>query len=211
MKIDIARHIGAVTREVQAREHEGRPARVVLATRIYDSPVDDVWDAVTNPERIPRWFLPVSGDLRPGGRFQLQGNAGGEITLCEPPRNLGVTWEFGGGVSWVNVRLAEEGHSTRLELEHIAHDDEFWEQFGPGATGVGWDGALMGLGLYLDTGVANDPEASAAWMASEEGIAFMRGSSEAWREASVAAGTPQDEARAAADRTTAAYTGVTSS
>ena len=39
----------------------------------------------------------------------------------------------------------------------------------------------------------------------------MRGSSEAWREASVAAGTPEDEARAAADRTTAAYTGVTSS
>src|SRR4029434_452351 len=99
MTQDIAGLIGAVTREVTGREHDGRPARVVSASRTYDTTMEDVWDAVTNAERIPRWCLPVSGDLRLGGRYQLQGNAGGEITRCEPPRAVGMTWEFGGEVS----------------------------------------------------------------------------------------------------------------
>jgi len=141
MKFDIARCIGAVTREVASREHEGKPARVVVASRSYDGAIEDVWDALTNAERIPRWFLPISGDLRLGGRFQLQGNAGGEILRCEPPRLLAVTWEFGGSMSWVTVTLALEGAgATRLELEHMMPaGGEHWEQFGPGAVGVGWD------------------------------------------------------------------------
>src|SRR5262250_1375280 len=93
--VEALRYIGAVTREVHTREYQGRPARVVVATCAYDSGIDDVWDAVTNPERIPRWFLPVSGDLKPGGRYQLQGNAGGQITACDAPRSFDVTWEFG--------------------------------------------------------------------------------------------------------------------
>ena len=44
-----------------------------------------MWDAVTSAERIPRWFLPISGDLRLGGRYQLEGNAGGEVLECAPP------------------------------------------------------------------------------------------------------------------------------
>ena len=59
--------------------------KVVELRRSYDADVADVWDACTNPERIPRWFLPISGDLRLGGRFQLEGNAGGEIKECDPP------------------------------------------------------------------------------------------------------------------------------
>ena len=31
----------------------------------------DLWEALTSAERIPRWFAPVSGDLRLGGRFQV--------------------------------------------------------------------------------------------------------------------------------------------
>lgn len=87
-KIDVASQIGAVVREVGSREYEGKTARVVIATRTYDTTVDDVWDALTSVERIPRWFLPVTGDLRIGGRYQLKGNAGGEIRRCEPPRLL---------------------------------------------------------------------------------------------------------------------------
>jgi uncharacterized protein YndB with AHSA1/START domain len=105
MKIDVASQIGAVTREVSSRQHNGRPARVVVASRTYNTKMEDVWDAITNAERIPRWFLPVSGELRVGGRYQLEGNAGGEITRCEPPRHLALTWEYGGDVSWVNVQL----------------------------------------------------------------------------------------------------------
>ena len=59
---------------------------MVVASRSYDTDIDDLWEAITNAERIPRWFLPITGELRLGGRYQLQGNAGGTITACEPPR-----------------------------------------------------------------------------------------------------------------------------
>ena len=209
MKTDVVRQIGAVIREVGSREHEGRPARVVLATRSYDTTVEDAWDALTNAERIPRWFLPVTGDLRLGGRYQLQGNAGGTITRCEPPRLLALTWEMGGTASWLTVSLAEDpAGGTRLELEHVAHvDDEFWDRFGAGAVGVGWDLALMGLARHLATGATVDRSEAVAWSASDDGKDFVRRSSEDWCRASIAAGTDDAAARAAAARTTAFYGG----
>lgn len=210
LQFDIARHLGAVSRTVGTRERDGRPARVVAAARSYDAAPDEVWDAITSAERIPRWFLPVSGDLRLGGRYQLQGNAGGEITRCEPPRHLAITWEYGGDVSWVDVRLIPEGAGrTRLELEHVAHvPPEFWDQYGPGAVGVGWDGALLGLGHHLLGGPAVDPAAAVAWQTSPQGIEFTRHCSAGWEQASVAAGTDPAAAAASARRTTAFYTGT---
>ena len=208
MKVDIARHIGAVSRKLESRMHEGRMARVALATRSYDTTIEDAWDAITSAERIPRWFLPITGDLRLGGRYQLQGNAGGTVTRCEPPRLLALTWEFGGETSWVTVTLAAEGAGTRLELEHMAHvKDEFWDQYGPGAVGVGWDGALLGLALHLASGSAFDRKEAETWMTSDEGKAFYRACSEDWCRASIAAGTDPAAAKAAAARTTAFYTG----
>ena len=64
-----------------------RPARSPISA-VYDTTLDDLWDACTNAERIPRWFLPVSGELRDGGRYQLEGNAGGTIERCDPPTRL---------------------------------------------------------------------------------------------------------------------------
>ena len=209
MDIDVAGRIGAVTRSVGVQEHEGRPARVVVAARTYDTTAEDLWDALTNAERLPRWFMPVSGDLRLGGHYQLEGNAGGQIMRCDRPERLEVTWEFGGEVTWLSVVL--EPHAaggTLLELEHAAPvDDERWAQFGPGATGVGWDLALMGLAEHLASGATMDPQEAEAWSMSEEGRDFVRRSSEGWREASMEAGTDPAEAAAAADRTTAFYTG----
>jgi hypothetical protein len=199
MEFDIPRQIGAVTRKVETRLHEGQPARVVAAARTYDTTVDDLWDAVTNKDRIPRWFLPVSGDLRLGGRYQLQGNAGGTITRCEPPRAVAMTWEFGGEVTWLEVTL-EATPDGRSLLRR-------WNEFGPGAVGVGWDTALLGLGRYLDTGIAVDPREGMAWLGSENGREFVRHSSDDWCRASIDAGTDAAAARAAAARTTAAYTG----
>lgn len=209
MEIDVIRYIGAVTRQVGCRDHNGRPARVVVASCAYDTTIDDVWDAITNAERIPRWFLPISGELRLGGRYQLQGNASGQITSCEPPRSLAVTWEFGGQVSWVYVRLTElSDGGTRLQLEHIAHvPDDFWNQYGPGAVGVGWDLAIMGLGRHLATDRAADPKDVTTWLASEEGKDFVGRSSDQWGNASIAAGTDETAAGDAASRTTAFYRG----
>lgn len=207
--IDLPRALGALTRTVAGREHGGRPARAVIATRTFDTTIEDAWDAVTSAERIPRWFLPISGELRLGGRFQLQGNAGGEITRCDRPDHLAVTWEFGGEVSWVEVRLtAESAERTRLELEHVAHvDDDRWKQFGPGAAGVGWELALLGLTIHHETGEAVDPVAFMAWMESAEAKALVRGSSDGWRAASIAFGTDSAEATAAAERCAGFYTG----
>jgi uncharacterized protein YndB with AHSA1/START domain len=210
MQIDPARVVGAVTREVASRMHEGQMARVAVATRAYDTDPADLWDAITSAERIPRWFMPISGELRLGGRYQLEGNAGGTITGCEPPEHLALTWEFGGQTSWVDVRLHAEGEGTRLVLEHVAHvPEEWWDQYGPGATGVGWDLALMGLELYLASGVPNDPKAAEAWLTgTPEGRGLVRRMSEAWVGASIASGTDAAAARAAGDRTTAFYTGA---
>ena len=209
MPLDLPSQLGAVTRSVDTRDHDGRPARVIRASRTYPTAIDDLWDAITSAERIPRWFMPVSGDLRLGGRFQLQGNAGGEILTCEPPRHLAVTWEFGGQVSWVDVHLFDEGaERARLELEHVAHvPDEMWDKFGPGAVGVGWEMGLLGLDQHLATTASVSPDTAAEWMASDEGREFARRSSEGWGRASALSGTDEAAAAAAAERTTAFYTG----
>jgi uncharacterized protein YndB with AHSA1/START domain len=210
--MDLGQVIGAVTREVSDREYEGKPAKVVVAKRTYNTTPDDLWDALTNAERIPRWFLPVSGDLKLGGRYQLKGNAGGTITQCEPPKALGVTWEYGGQTSWVTVRLTRRAaERTELELEHLAHvPDEFWNQYGPGAVGVGWDLALMGLGEHLHNPAAPavTPEKAEAWSASEEGRAFSRAASEDWGRAAIANGMSEAAAKGVVERTTAFYTGA---
>src|SRR5690242_16423477 len=122
---DIVNEINAVHREVGRREFPSGAGRTVVLRRTYDAPIEDVWDAVTNPERLNRWFLPVTGDFRLGGKYQLEGNAGGEILRCEPPRLLAVTWIFGdpeqAGASEVEVRLASgTDGDTVFELVHAA-------------------------------------------------------------------------------------------
>src|SRR6266516_1276794 len=165
---------------------------------------------VPTPSASPAGSCPVSGDLRPGGRYQLQGNASGTIERCDPPRSFAATWEFGDQMSWIEVRLmARQEGRTQLVLEHIAHvDDERWAEFGPGAVGIGWDMGFMGLAIHLSSGHSMDPQEGMAWAASAEGRQFMTLASQRWCDASIAAGTDQAGARAAADRTIAAYTGT---
>ena len=121
-----------------------------------------------------------------------------------------MTGAAGRQVSWIEVRLtAEPGGGTRLVLEHIAHvNDELWAEFGPGAVGIGWDMGFMGLAVHLSSGRSADPEEIAAWAASAEGRQFMTLASQRWCDASIAAGADEAAAPAAADRTTAAYTGT---
>jgi uncharacterized protein YndB with AHSA1/START domain len=208
--IDVVQQINVCRRQVGKRVLDAGEARTVIVSQSYPASVDEVWDACTNPERIPRWFLPVRGELKLGGRYELEGNASGVIERCDPPKSFAATWEYGGDVSWIEVRLTDEGDErTRFELEHIALvDDERWAEFGPGATGVGWDLGLIGLTLHLGGADTVDPKAFEAWSVSDEGKRFITLSSERWAAANVAAGFADEEAaRAAADRTTAFYTG----
>lgn len=214
--VDVNAQIDAVTRGVRTTDVDGRPARVQSLSQVYPSGIDDVWDAVTSAERIPRWFLPVSGDLRQGGRYQFEGNAGGEVLECSPPSDgvagYRATWEFGGGMSWVEVGLhAIDDETTRFELTHVARVADlppgFWELYGPGATGVGWDQGLLGLTLHLSGSGAIPPDAAEAWMLSDEGRRFARRAADSWAEAQISAGDEPDAARQGADATFAFYTG----
>lgn len=208
--INVIEQVSAVQRQIGSRTLEAGAARVLTISQTYDTHLDDVWDACTSAERISRWFLPVSGELRVDGRYQFEGNAGGTVQRCDPPNSFAATWEYGGEVSWVEVRLtAEAGGRTRFQLEHVASvDDERWTEFGPGAVGVGWDMGLVGLALHLGSGAGlTSPAEGAAWAGSPEGHQFIALSSERWGDANIAAGADEAAARAAAARTTAAYTG----
>jgi uncharacterized protein YndB with AHSA1/START domain len=184
-------------------------ARVITIERTYPAAVEDVWDAVTDPERIPRWFLPVTGEFRVGGSYQVEGNAGGEIRVCDAPRLLRLTWVMGPPTpedsSILEVRLASASDGgTTLTLEHTAVvPAEMWDQFGPGAVGVGWDGALLGLGLHLGGAEPLDPQAI---LDSPELRAFNVASSEAWGAALAAAdGLSAADVAARVAATTAFY------
>ena len=207
-----ADHLGTVTREIRDGERDGVPLRVLVVERDFAAGAGDVWSAVTSPDRIPRWLAPVTGEFRVGGRFQVENNAGGEVLACDAPTHLAITWEFGGHTSWVDVTLTEDDGHTRLSLEHSAPvTPEMWEQFGPGAVGIGWEMMLMGVAEHLEDPGFSAVEAQAVF-ASPDGKAwigeYMASSSAAWGRADAGTGRNPAQAEAAASRCLAAYTGA---
>jgi uncharacterized protein YndB with AHSA1/START domain len=210
IEIDVDHQINAVQRNLGTRTIDIGEAHVVTVSQAYDTDPADLWDAVTNIERIPRWFLPISGDLQLGGTYQLEGQAGGTVLTCDPPKNFTATWEFGGNISWIDVSISSDGPDrARLVLEHImpVADDEIWRQFGPGAVGMGWDSMLLGLALHLATGEAVDPSFGQQWMGTADGRRFLTLSGDEWYAVNVNFGTDPAAARAMADRCVAAYLG----
>lgn len=76
------------------RSAEGRG--VVRIENRYDTDIDDLWSALTDPGRLTRWYAEVEGDLRPGGKFHLyvesdDWEGAGRVEACEAPRRLLVT------------------------------------------------------------------------------------------------------------------------
>lgn len=210
MSFDPVTMAGLVAREVRSGSREGVPTRTTVARRVYPVGQEDLWDALTSLERLPRWFAPVSGELRLGGRYEIEGNASGSIESCEAPDHFSLTWEFGEQVSWVTVELASVSGGTELSIAHegSVEDPEFWTQYGPGAGGVGWDLALMGLDRYLRSDPTFDPTAAEEFATDPQGIAFIEASARDWAEAGIADGDESAAAREAAERTIAFYTTV---
>lgn len=205
---DLIEAMNSIRRAVREGKLSAGDAHVVTASRTYAASIDDVWDALTNAERIPRWFLPVEGDLRLGGTYQFEGNAGGEIRECEPPRRLLVTWVMGEpgpeDSSIVEVVLEPSGNAeTELTLEHTAVvPPEMWDHYGPGAVGVGWDLGLLGLGAHLAGLDVGDPEDLGKDPTMH---AAMAASSEAWGRALAATGLDAGGVAARVAATTAFY------
>src|SRR5262249_30416723 len=61
----------------------------------YDTDIDDLWSALTDPGRLARWYGEVEGDLHLGGALSVRIpdalEATGRVDACEPPRRLLVT------------------------------------------------------------------------------------------------------------------------
>lgn len=208
--MDFSNPLGIKYRMVQEITHEEQPARLVSGSASFDTTPEDLWDALTNPERVPRWFLPISGDLKAGGNYQVEGMASGKISRCDPPEAFDVTWECGGNVSWIRVRVdAHEG--ARLTLEHILPKDEaseeHWRKYGPGATGVGWDLSFMGLALHLQTRETVSQDESNGWLATDDGKRFIRQCASAWGDVHIESGEEESTAKGMAEQTAKFYCG----
>jgi uncharacterized protein YndB with AHSA1/START domain len=204
--IDFAEHLKSVHRAVNAGSDD---TIGVVLRRTYDASAADVWDAVTDPDRLRRWFLPVSGDLREGGSFQVEGNASGDILTCAPPELLRVT--YGGETSIVELRLSPEGDSpggderTTVELVHTVPREMAGSGAGALYVGPGWDGALLGLALFLagDVKEGDDPVAAANAPETQE---FNLGCIDAWATAVEESGTATaEELRSAVEVAKAQY------
>ena len=99
----------------------------------YDTSIDDLWSALTDPGRLARWYGEVTGDLRPGGEFRLYVESddvatAGHVEACEPPRRLRVTtretdesWRKGQGAppfdEVIEATLTADGAQIILVIE----------------------------------------------------------------------------------------------
>jgi uncharacterized protein YndB with AHSA1/START domain len=116
---------------------------------VYDTDIEDLWEACTSPERLARWIAEVSGDLQVGGSihatFTSTWTGPGRIETCERPRHLLLTMEPGSeDEAEIEAWLTEEGDRTRLVVEErgLALDSLYFH-------GAGWQAHLEDLGRLL--------------------------------------------------------------
>ena len=103
----------------------------------YDTDIDDLWSAITDPRRLARWYGQVEGDLRPGGEFhgRLEFWEGtGRVEACEPPRRLLMTTR---GVDEpydevIEATLTADGDQTILVIETRGMPPDLIAAYGAG-------------------------------------------------------------------------------
>ncbi|SRR5258708_4207066 len=126
----------------------------------YDTGIDDMWSAITDPSRLARWYGQVDGELRLGGKFNLyvesdgwHGN--GRVEVCEPPKRLRVTtresdesYRAGKGAApfdeVIDATLSSDGDQTILVIEVQGVPLDKVEFFG-----AGWQIHAENLATYL--------------------------------------------------------------
>jgi uncharacterized protein YndB with AHSA1/START domain len=117
--------------------------------QVYDTDIEDLWSAITDPDRLGRWFAIVEGDLRVGGmifaRFISTDEGPGRIDVCEAPRRLQVTMKPGTSDEFeMEAVLTSEGEKTRLAIE-----DRRLTRENLSDCGAGWQVHLEDLASYL--------------------------------------------------------------
>lgn len=125
---------------------------------LYDTGIQDLWEACTTPERLARWLAQVSGDLRAGGTIEMTFTSTwtgpATIEICDAPRHLLLTTEPGtADEAQLEAWLTEVGSRTRLVVEErgLPIDQLHFH-------GAGWQVHLEDLGrsLRLDGSVHPD-------------------------------------------------------
>lgn len=136
-------HLGTVVRATDG-------TRSLRFERTLPHPPERVWEALTDPEEIRRWFTAVRLQPREGGEVHLdfgaEGEANGEILVWDPPRVLEHTW-IEGRRSVVRWELEPAGTGTRLVLTHSGLDRD-----GVADYGAGWQVFIDRLPVHLDGG-----------------------------------------------------------
>ena len=133
-------------------ENEDGSARLVL-TRTFRAPIEDVWAAVTDPERLARWIGTFAGDPATGRvSFTMTGEEGAapedvEIRECVRPHTLKVTSAVGEDAWFLDLDLVEEDGVTTLTFTQPGIDPVQAESVGPG-----WEYYLDRLGAAEDGG-----------------------------------------------------------
>ena len=124
--------------------------------RRYPDPVEDVWRAFTESDRLARWFGSYTGTGRPGGTVELtvtgEVDAGGEVAApvtvtvheCAAPHRLVVEIPEGDGSWRVGVELAAAGSGTEVVLRQ-----RLGPGVDPGEVEAGWSWYLDRLGASL--------------------------------------------------------------
>jgi uncharacterized protein YndB with AHSA1/START domain len=105
----------------------------------FDTDVDDLWSALTDPQRLARWLGVVTGDLRLGGEFQARFFASGwegtgRVEACEPPKRLLLQTMHAGqeGEHFVEAMLAADGNQTLLVWEERGMPLDLLAAYGAG-------------------------------------------------------------------------------
>jgi uncharacterized protein YndB with AHSA1/START domain len=116
----------------------------------YDTDIDDLWSALTDPPRLARWIADIEGDLRVGGEFHASFTSGwegpGRVDVCEPPRHLRVTMAPGqdDDETVIEAELVSTGDQTRLVIEERGLPlDEL------ATHGAGWQAHVEDLAAHL--------------------------------------------------------------
>jgi uncharacterized protein YndB with AHSA1/START domain len=137
---------------------------VVRVEDVYDTSIDDLWQACTAPERLARWIAEVTGDLRVGGEVHavLTSTWSGpaRIDACDAPSHLLLTLEPGSDdETQVEAWLTAEGPRTRLVVEERGLPVGALPAYG-----AGWQAHLEDLGRSL---VAAGPVHADGWSEGE--------------------------------------------
>jgi uncharacterized protein YndB with AHSA1/START domain len=122
---------------------------VVHVEDVYATEIDDLWSAITDPNRLARWLVEVAGDLHLGGTFGARFTSGwegsGRVEVCEPPYRLLLTMSAAlEDDTVIEAMLSAEVGGTRLVVEERGLPTEDL----PGH-GAGWQAHLEDLATYL--------------------------------------------------------------